>query len=204
MGSTHATGPASPETGPFSWSSFLVRVAIQGEAGSFSDAAARRMLPESELVCCDTFEHAAARVAAGDAAYAVLPVENALAGEVLDVSALMARHGLHAVAELVVPIRQSLIAADGTALDAVREVRSHPVALAQCRRFFEERPRIRAVETADTAGAVREVCSVGGGDLAAIGPAAAAELHGGRVLVEDVSDRTDNRTRFVLIEPRRS
>ena len=175
-------------------------VAIQGEPGSFSESAARRLVPEPAIACFDSFEKVAAAVAAGTAACGVLPVSNSVVGEVVDLAGLLQANELIATQEVSLPLEQCLIAARAVPLQEVREVRSHPVALGQCRRFLEAHPWMAAVPAADTAGAVREVCAAGREDLAAIAGRAAADRYGGKVLVAGIADRPDNVTRFVLLE----
>jgi prephenate dehydratase len=176
-------------------------VAVQGERGCFSETAARRLAGAGAVAAWfETFEEVAAAVAAGAVRCGVLPVDNSLAGPVVDLADLLQRHGLVGRTEVTLPIRQCLIAAEPVALETLREVRSHAVALGQCRRFLAEHPWIRPVAVPDTAGAVREVCGAGRRDLAAIGGREAAALYGGAVLVEGIADRPENFTRFVLIE----
>jgi prephenate dehydratase len=180
----------------------LLTVAIQGERGSFSEQAVRALAPTARIACFDTFEDVVAAVAEGAAEAGVLPSENSLVGPVADLTRLFAAHGLRPIGETAIPIRQCLIAARPSALSEVGEVRSHPVALRQCRRFLEAHPWMRPVATADTAGAVREVVAEGRADLAAIAGAAAADVHGAYILARDIADRADNATRFVLFERR--
>src|SRR5690349_17795344 len=121
----------------------MVAVAIQGEAGSFSHAAALAALgPDVRLVPRASFEELFRAVVAGDAARGVVPIENSLAGSVHENYDLLGRHPLHVVAETQVRVRHCLIARPGTAPDAVRRVASHPVALAQCRTFFAAHPEV--------------------------------------------------------------
>jgi prephenate dehydratase len=177
-------------------------VAIQGWAGSFSDAAARRLLPGALRLSFETFDGAVAAVREGAARWALIPAANTNAGSVADVDALAARHRLRPVREIVLPIRQCLIAAREVPVGDLCEVRSHPVALRQCGRFLAERPWIRPVPVADTGAAVRDVCAEGRPDVAAIAGGGAAEVWGGVVLAADIADRHDNLTRFVLLEGR--
>lgn len=181
----------------------VLTVAIQGEPGSFSEAAARRLAPTARIACYGTFEEVAAAVARGAAERGLLPAENSLVGRVADLKGLLEEHALAHVDEVTLPIRQCLIAALPVHLADVREVRSHPVALSQCRRFLETHPWMRAVAVADTAGAVREIVAEGRPELAAIAGEAAAEVHGGRILAWDIADRADNVTRFVLFARKR-
>jgi prephenate dehydratase len=177
-------------------------VAIQGWAGSFSDTAARHLLPGTARMSFETFDGAVAAVTGGAARWALIPAANTIAGRVADVEALAARHRLRPVREIVLPVRQCLIAARAVPLEDLREVRSHPVALLQCGRFLAAHPWIRPVEAVDTAIAVRDVCAEGRDDLAAIAGGPAAEVWGGAVLAADIADRHDNLTRFVLLEGR--
>src|SRR2546429_4837710 len=146
-----------------------VTVAIQGEAGSFSHAAALQALgPDIRLVPCPTFEELFRAVEQGDAARGAVPIENSLAGSVHENYDLLGAHALHVVAETQVRVRHCLIARPGTARAAIHRVASHPVALAQCRRFFATHPDVVPVPAYDTAGS--------GGALMAGRPAADPRL----------------------------
>ena len=130
-----------------------VTVAIQGEAGSFSHAAALQALgPAIRLVPCPSFEDLFRAVERGDAARGTVPIENSLAGSVHENYDLLGAHALHVVGETQVRVRHCLIARPGTERAAIRRVASHPVALAQCRRFFTEHPEVMPVPAYDTAG----------------------------------------------------
>lgn len=175
-----------------------IAVAIQGEPGSFSEEAARRLLGSAAAAEFGSFEQVAAAVAEGVSELGLLPASNSVIGRVVDLEELFARYALEAVDEITLPIHQCLIASRRMTLREVQEVWSHPVALAQCRRFLERHPWMRAVAVADTAGAVRDVCASPRRDLAAIAGSAAARLHGGTILRRGIADRPDNATRFVL------
>ncbi len=181
-----------------------VSVAIQGEAGSFSHAAAV-LLHGSSIVLkpCPDFEDVFTAVASGVATRGMVPIENSLAGSVRESYDSLGRHPLHVVAETQVRIRHCLIARPGTDLADVRRVASHPMALAQCRRFFAERTNIVAVQSYDTAGSVRDLMASRLEADAAIGPALAAEIYGAAVLARDLEDHPENYTRFlaVALEP---
>src|SRR2546427_4806994 len=135
-----------------------VTVAIQGEAGSFSHAAALQALGRDiRLVPCPSFDELFRAVEAGDAARGAVPIENSLAGSVHENYDLLGAHTLHVVAETQVRVRHCLIARPGTERAAIRRVASHPVALAQCRRFFATHPAVVPVPAYDTAGSVRDL-----------------------------------------------
>lgn len=175
-------------------------VAIQGEAGSFSHAAALETHgPQLHLVPCPTFVELFRSVETGAATTGVVPIENTLAGSVHENYDLLSAHALHVVAETDIRIRHCLIAAPRTTRPSVRRVASHPVALAQCRRFFRANPDLVPVPAYDTAGSVRDLMSGTVAADAAIASKLAAVLYGAAVLEEDLEDHAQNYTRFLVI-----
>ncbi len=174
-------------------------VGYQGHAGAFSDVAARELVPGAQTRGYPSFDAVAEAVAAGEVDYAVLPVENAIAGPVPRNYELLWEHpALRICGETTLAIELCLIGSAGASADAVREVRSHPVALEQVRRYIDARGWQRSTTT-DTAGAVREIVELGDPAVAAIGPALAATIHGGTILARAVQDESENYTRFFLI-----
>lgn len=179
-----------------------MRVAFQGEPGAFSEAAAVQLLGERiTTVPCATFESMFRSIeeAAVDAILA--PVENSLAGSVVRVFDLLLESRLAIVAETILPIEMQLIALPGASLDDIRSVASHPMALAQCERFFAAHPKWKRVPAEDTAGSVREVISGGDKSRAAIAGCRAAEHYHAVILAERIQDNAENFTRFVLLVP---
>ncbi len=181
----------------------MATVAYQGHPGAFSDVAARELVPGAESRGYPSFDAAAEALASGEVDYAVLPVENAIAGPVPRNYELLWEHSaLRIRGETMLPIEMCLIGTPGASLEGVREVRSHPVALEQVHRLIAARGWRRSTAS-DTAGAVREIVAHGDASLAAIGPALAAEIHGGTILARGVQDESENYTRFFLIAPLR-
>jgi prephenate dehydratase len=177
-------------------------VAFQGAPGAFSEEAVAAFFDgRATLRPCRTLADAFAAVATGVADAAVVPTENSLAGAVPGSSDLIRRHDVHAAGQRRLPIAHMLIGTPDAALDQVRIVRSHPVALAQCRRFFASHPEISAEPAFDTAGAVADVIAAGDPRVAAAGSARAAAIYGGRILAEHIQDTAENVTTFVLILP---
>ena len=175
----------------------MTKVAIQGEAGAFSHEAAHKLLgPDIQLVPCRTFSEAFQAVLSGDADRAVMPVENALAGPVVESLDLLWSSGLTVRGETRVRIRLCVSAPPGTALEDVGSVASHPVALKQCRNLFEQNPKMEPVVVYDTAGSVRDLMSGSVEYDAAISSRLAAELYGAHLLQTDVEDDHRNYTRF--------
>ena len=177
-----------------------LRVAIQGERGAFSHQAALAALGTGiEVVPEASFEDLFASVAQGRADRALVPIENSLHGSIHENYDRLLHSPLHIVGETQLRIRQCLIARPGASLDALRKVASHPVALAQCRRFFVEHPWAEAATAYDTAGAVRDLMSGGQDADAAIASTLAAELYGAQVLLEGIEDDPQNFTRFLVL-----
>jgi prephenate dehydratase len=129
----------------------------------------------------------------------MVPIENTLAGSVYENYDLLAAHTLHVVGETQLRIRHCLIARPGMLLSDIRRVASHPVALAQCRRFFTTHPQVVAVPAYDTAGSVRDIMAGGTTADAAIASALAAGLYGAVVLAEGLEDNAENYTRFLVV-----
>src|SRR3989442_61904 len=180
-----------------------VAVAIQGEAGSFSHAAALQALgPDIRLVPCPTFEELFRAVEQREAARGAVPIANSLAGSVHENYDLLGTHALHVVAETQVRVRHCLIARPGTERAAIRRVASHPVALAQCRKFFANHTDVVPVPAYDTAGSVRDLMA---GRVAADPPIAsslAAQLDGATVLEGCLQEHALNFTRLLIVAPR--
>lgn len=178
------------------------RVAFQGEPGAFSEAAAVQLLGEGiTTVPCATFDAAFRAVPEGRAHALLAPVENSLAGSVVRVFDLLLESDLTIVAETILPIEHHLIGCPGSSVAGLRSVSSHPMALAQCERFFLEHPGLKRVPAEDTAGSVRQVLEKGDRTAAGIAGRRAAEHYGGVILKESIQDNSENFTRFVLLVP---
>lgn len=175
-------------------------VSYQGQPGAFSEDAAfdfvsrtGRLLPTRTLQ--DTF----ASVVSGDAAYAIVPIENTLAGPIDETYELLSESELVIVDETVQPISHCLIAPNGSGRDQVTRVLSHPIALAQCAGFLRAHPDWEAAPAFDTAGAVEMVLTDKKAGEAAIGSARSAQVYGGEILMSGIQDHPENYTRFVLL-----
>jgi prephenate dehydratase len=176
------------------------RIAFQGEPGAFSEAAAIELLgSDIELVPRRTFTALFASLDDGFADFVLAPVENTIAGVVHPSVDLLRSSALQIVNEVTIPVEQHLIACPGTTLEDVETVQSHPVALAQCARFFAQHPKLKQLEADDTAGSVAEIVKRGERRLAAIAGRRAAQLYGGTIIRESIQDVAENYTRFVLL-----
>ena len=182
--------------------SFQMRVAIQGELGSFSHEAAQSMLAGAMIVPCITAADVFRAVLVGHAEVAVIPIENSLAGSIVEFYDLLFEHDIFIVQEKMQRIRHNLIALPGASLQQITHVLSHPIALVQCRKFLEGHPRMEPVAHYDTAGSVQSILHGGNPSQAAIASAQAAEQYGGQILLAGIEDSPENYTRFLLLQRR--
>ena len=179
-----------------------LRVAFQGERGAFGEEAVTCLLGAGvRAVPRPTFDALFSSVDEGVADCIVAPVENTLAGEVWRVRELLGGTTLRVGGEVVLRVSQCLIGCRGAKLEGVREVFSHPVALAQCSRLFASHRHLSPVAADDTAASVRRVVERGDPRCAAIASERAARLYGGVVLRAHVEDSRENYTRFLLLTP---
>ncbi len=177
-----------------------MKVAIQGERGAFSHEAALLALgAEAEVLPRPSFDALFAAVLAGESERGLLPIENSLAGSIHENYDRLQDSPLHIVGETQLRVRHCLIARPGASEAGLRRVASHPVALAQCRRFFAEHPQVEAVAAYDTAGSVLELMRRGQPSGGAIASALAASLYGGSVLISGLEDDPQNYTRFLIL-----
>lgn len=177
-----------------------MKVAIQGERGCFSHEAALKLVPKCEVVPCARSREVFERLKRGAVEAAVIPIENSLAGSVLEHFDLLLANDVFVQREHRLRINHHLIAAPGVKLKDLRRAFSHPVALDQCRDFFRQHPRIHPEPFYDTAGSVKHVVEDGLRDAAGIGPRQAATEYKGHILQSDLEDDRQNFTRFFLVQ----
>src|SRR5262245_18408759 len=175
-----------------------LRVSYQGEPGANSHLACREVFPDLEPQGCATFEDALGAVKAGEAHYAMIPIENSVAGRVADIHHLLPNAGLHIVGEHFLRVRHQLLALPGASLLTVKKALSHTQALGQCRNTLRKLGLLPVPE-ADTAGSARLVAEANDPTLAAIASSLAAEIYGLKVMTQDIEDEKHNTTRFVVL-----
>jgi prephenate dehydratase len=175
-------------------------VAFQGERGSFSEEAAYKLLGRNiKLLPCETFSAIFQSATSGRAKFCLVPIENTLAGSVYENFDLLQANNLHIVSEVSLRIVHNLIALPGTKRKDVRKVYSHPVALAQCGKFFARNPQIERITYYDTAGSVKMLREQQPPASAAIASRIAAEVYEARILQTHLEDHRENYTRFFLL-----
>jgi prephenate dehydratase len=175
-----------------------MKIAIQGELGSFSHQAALRSIPAATVIPCVLSADAFDRLRKGKVDAIMIPIENTLAGSVVEHYDLLREHSVFIEREIVVRIEHHVIGIGDSNIEEVQRVYSHPVALAQCRSFFAQHPGIEPIAFYDTAGAVKQIIQLRDRHSAAIAGIQAADIYGGVVLAQGVEDNVANFTRFVL------
>ncbi len=188
-----------------------LEVAIQGELGSNSHMAALAVLGElaegaARIVPCataaDLFEWLVEETGGSTARrMAVLPIENSLHGAVFEHYDLLLEHAVRVTGETLLHIRHNVIAMPGVRLEEIRQVRSHPVALSQCRVWLRAHPEIEVMPFYDTAGSVKRLMAEGLREVAGIAPELAARQYGANVIVPAIEDHAANYTRFLVLVP---
>jgi prephenate dehydratase len=174
--------------------------AFQGEEGAFSHSAARKLLGEAvRALPCASFKNVFEALRDDKASHAVVPIENTLHGSVLENYDHLLEFGFPIRGETSVRISHHLIAMPETHYKQIRQAFSHPVALNQCRRFFERNPRIEPTPFYDTAGSVKMLAEQRPPTGAAVASEAAAAIYGGRILKRNLEDNRQNYTRFFLL-----
>ena len=177
-------------------------VACAGTEGSYAQQAVCRLVQFPSIFYFKGFDDVFTAVEKGMCDYGVLPIENSAVGSVTAVYDLMAKHNFKIVKALKLRIRHVLLAPPGVAFADIREIASHPHALAQCSEFLRAQSAIRAVPATNTAAAAAELAASGRRDAAVIASRECATLYGLEVLREDISNITSNYTRFICISKR--
>ncbi|HKS75328.1 MAG TPA: prephenate dehydratase [Terriglobales bacterium] len=176
-----------------------MKIAIQGELGSFSHEAARHMVPGCTVVPCARSVEVFDRVENRSVNAAVIPIENSLAGSVAEHFDLLLARDVFIQREFQLRIIHNLIAAPGVKPAQITRVYSHPVALEQCRDFFRRHPAFEPAPFYDTAGSVKYILEKTLKNSAAIASRRAATVYKGRILASGIEDDKRNFTRFFLI-----
>ena len=174
------------------------RIAFQGEPGAYSHDACRQARPGLEALPCRTFEDAIEACRSGQAAFAMLPVENSTYGRVADIHSLLPGSGLRIVDEAFLRVHINLLAVPGTPISAIRQAMSHTVLLGQCREFLRKH-NISPLTGADTAGSARLVAEKADPALGALASELAGEIYRLDVVARHIEDQANNTTRFLVM-----
>jgi prephenate dehydratase len=176
-----------------------MRIAFQGEAGAYSEAAATKFSAEATTQACPAFEDVFQAVESGQAACGVLPIENSIGGTIHRNYDLLVQHELKIVGEVELQVVHCLAALPDTRMEDLTQIYSHPQALAQCDRFLRSLKGVEIVATYDTAGSAKLIQDRQLKTTAAISSERAAEIFNLAVLERAIQDHADNVTRFLVI-----
>ena len=176
----------------------LHNVAFQGQSGAYSEMACKEFLPSMNTLPCENFEDAFDAVNQGSAKYAMIPIENSRAGRVADIHNLLRDSSLHIVNEYFYRVNHQLLGLEGSEIEDIVSVFSHVQALSQCRNFISQK-RLSPIVMGDTAGSADFVAKNNEKKHAAIASSLAGEIHGLKVLSNNIQDSRDNVTRFVVL-----
>lgn len=173
-------------------------ISIQGEKGSFHHIAVNKLFHTYELLERATFEEVFQDVKEKRADFALVAIENSIAGSITHNYNRLARYKIPIVAEVYLRISHQLIAFPGVQLDDLREIWSHPMAIEQCREFLNKQ-HAKIIEKEDTAGSVNLIKEKRLVHVGAIASNLAAQLYDMPILVENVESDSNNFTRFLLL-----
>jgi prephenate dehydratase len=178
-----------------------MKIAIQGESGSFHEVVARQYFnyDEIEIVPCSTFDLTINTLRAGEVDFAIMAIENARSGSILYNYTLIRESGMKILGEHNLRIKQNLMALHGQQITDIKEIRSHPIAIAQCMTFLNQFPGIMLIESDDTAGSARQISENQLKGVATIASTNAAEIYKLEILASGIETYKHNYTRFLVI-----
>jgi len=177
-----------------------LKVAIQGIAASYHHEASKLYFKDDfEIVECGTFRNVCEKLATNDIDYAVMAIENSIAGSILPNYNLIRDNGFYIIGELYLRIGFHLLANDNVKLEDIKLVESHPMAIAQCTEFLAKHPNITVVTGSDTASVAKKIVEGKYTDRAAIAGAGAAGHYNLEIVKSNIEDNPENYTRFLII-----
>jgi prephenate dehydratase len=178
-----------------------MKIAIQGEKGSFHEVAARQYFnyDEIEILACSTFDLELITLKNGEVDFAVMAIENARSGSILYNYTLIRESGMKILGEHNLRIKQNLMALPNQKISDIKEIRTHPIAIAQCMTFLNQFPGITLIESDDTAGSARQISENKAKGVAAIAPSHAAEIYGLEIIAPGIETYKQNYTRFLVV-----
>jgi prephenate dehydratase len=180
------------------------RIAIQGGYGAFHEIAALHYFGEEgiEIVPRNTFKDLFKALKQGQVDYGITAIENSIAGSILPNYTLLVESNLSIVGEIYLRIKQNLVALPGQSIKDIREVRSHPMAILQCQKFFDDHPSIILIDSMDTALSAKEIADNRIMGAGAISSKQAAGKYNLEIIAEGIETHKMNYTRFLILKNR--
>ena len=178
-----------------------MRIAVQGEKGCFHEVAARQYFSNNsiDIVPCTTFDLTLMAVKDNLADFAMMAIENARSGSILSNYTLIRESGMKILGEHNLRVKQNLMALPGQTIMAIREIRSHPIALSQCSTWLSHLRGVTLIESDDTAGSAKYIKENLLTGVAAIAPSIAAEIYGLEIIAPGIETYKKNYTRFLVL-----
>jgi prephenate dehydratase len=179
------------------------KVVMQGFRGSYHEIAARRYFgAEVEVAPCLTFDEMFKMMEMDKTLSGIVAIENTVSGSILPNYTLIKDSGTFVSGECKLRISMNLLAFPGQVIDDIIEVRSHQLALLQCKDFFTSYPSIRLIDSVDTALSAKEISETGLLGSGVVASKLAADLYGLEILAEGIESNKRNFTRFLILEPK--
>jgi len=179
---------------------FKQKIAILGIKGSYHHEVAMKVFPNhNKLIECKNFSDIPPLLVQNTVDKAVIAIENTIVGAILPNYALIDAHELQICGEYYLPIHHQLMALKGQKIENIKEIKSHPMALEQCRKFFRNYPNIRLVEARDTAYVAKQIQEQQVFDTAAIASKSAAEIYNLEIIADEIQNIKVNYTRFIIV-----
>nr|WP_299384953.1 prephenate dehydratase [Allomuricauda sp.] len=178
-----------------------LKVAIQGIKGSNHHQVAKEYFGENiALVECLSFDSMIEHLCQGTVDKGIMAIENSIAGSIIPNYNLVYHNNIHIIGEHYLSIHHNLMALKGTTIEEVEEVRSHPMALLQCKAFLKQYPHIKLVEDVDTAETAKRIKEGQLTNIAAIAPKVAADLYNLDIIAPEIQTIKNNATRFIILK----
>lgn len=183
----------------------IKKVAIQGIRGAFHEEAAINFFSEEEIeiVSSLTFDELVNDVTHGPAIFGIMAIENSISGTIHANLDLIRNSELSIIGETYLRIQQNFAILPGSDINQIQKVKSHYMALNQCRKYFRNFPEIQLIESKDTALSMKEIADTERMDVGAIGSMMAIRHYGLQLVAESIETNKKNYTRFVILTKRK-
>jgi len=180
-----------------------IKIAYQGEPGANSHIACKMYDENSQPVALKTFDQVFYSLKNDEVDLAMIPIENSIAGRVSDIHRLMPTSDVHIIGESFLKVQHCLMSLKDSSIEDIKSVKSHEMALSQCRKSIIELG-LEPIVSADTAGSAREISELKDNSIAAIASPLAAEIYDLKILKKDMEDEGHNTTRFLILSKDKS
>lgn len=175
-----------------------IKIAFQGMEGAYSNMACNECFPNEQTIPCTSFEEMMEITKKGVSDYAMVPVENSLAGRVADIHNLIPESGLNIIGEHFQKVNHCLLGVPGTKISDLKAVKSHSQGIAQCRKLIKKL-KLLPIQHIDTAGAAAEISKTKDKTVGAIASEMSSKIYGLKILRKNIEDASHNTTRFLIM-----